>query len=122
MSPEQSFMIVDDDPDLLFLLKKQFEKEGFKAFACLNGKEIINELIGHKTTLLLLDISMGAVSGKKICEMIRADKRVRKIKILMMSGNADIDEIALDCGADGYITKPLDIRKVKEFISEKLSG
>jgi two-component system, OmpR family, phosphate regulon response regulator PhoB len=117
MLAEPSIMIADDDADLLFLLKKQFEKAGFNISVCLNGVGLIKELLKKKIKLVLLDISMGAVSGSNLCKQIRADKRVKDVKIVMMSGNADIEQIATHCGADGFVPKPINIERVREVIS-----
>jgi len=117
MSTEHPIMLVDDDTDLLFLLKKQFEHAGFETSVCLNGKGLIKQLLDKKITLVLLDISMGAVSGKDLCKSIKADERTAAIKILMMSADVDIRQVTIDCGADGFVTKPLDMNKVKQTIA-----
>jgi DNA-binding response OmpR family regulator len=116
MSTEHSIMLVDDDTDLLFLLTKQFERAGFETTACLNGRNLINQLLEKKISVVLLDISMGSVSGKDLCKTIKSDKRTAGIKVLMMSADVDIKQVTSSCGADGFITKPIDMNKAKQAI------
>ena len=112
-----SILLVDDNEDLLFLLQKQMELEGFNVTTCLYGKNFLAQLSKDKPDVVLLDINMGAVTGIELCEIARRNKKTANIPILLMSGNNDIAEITSAAGANGYIRKPLDIEDMKNRIA-----
>ena len=116
MKPK-SIMIADDDEDLLFLLKSQFTSLGYIVNSCLKGKSIIEKLIKEKPNIILLDVNMQGIDGDELCRQIKKDKRFSKIKILIMSGEYDVERISLSCGADGYIRKPLSYSTIQNKIS-----
>lgn len=114
-------LLVDDNEDLLFLLRKQFELAGYEVLVCVNGKNFMKILSKHSPQVVLLDIAMGSVSGSELCQLVRLDKKMAAIKILIMSGNHDIEQVAINCGADGFIKKPLDMDDIKVKIEQVLS-
>ena len=111
-----SVLVVDDNEDLLFLLSRQLEAEGFAVTTCRYGKNFLVQLLKDKPQVVLLDIAMGSVTGIDLCEEVRSNGQTDSIRILLMSGNNDIAQIAQSCRADGYIRKPLDIHDIKSKI------
>ena len=116
MKPK-SIMIADDDEDLLFLLKSQLTSLGYIVNTCYKAKNIMEKLIQEKPDLVLLDINMQDVDGEVICNQVRKDKRLSTIKILVISGQHDVEKISQSCGADGYISKPLSYSIIQKKIS-----
>jgi DNA-binding response OmpR family regulator len=113
----KTIMIVDDDDDLLFLLKTQLVLAGYTVNVCQNGDSLIEKLKLEKPDLVLLDINMLGVDGGKLCSTIKKDKRLAGIKVILVSGNYDIKKISLRCGADGYLTKPVSLPVLENKIS-----
>jgi DNA-binding response OmpR family regulator len=117
----KTIMIADDDEDLLFLLKTQLTSVGYTVNSCSNGNTIIEKLIVEKPNVVLLDINIKEIDGEILCRQIKKDRRFCEIKVLIMSGQYDIERISLSCGADGYIKKPLSYRIVEKKVSDMFS-
>jgi CheY-like chemotaxis protein len=85
-----------------------------------NGKGIKGILDQHKPDLVLLDLHMQGVDGENICKEIKSDPLTTSIPVLLFSANANIETIKEDCGADGFITKPLNAHLLKQAIESYL--
>lgn len=111
-NPKTRVLVVDDDNDLRFLLKRFFEKNDFIYFDLPNTDNILNKINYFKPDLLILDIMLPGIDG------IETLKKIRNIKceipvILLSAKNEPIDKIiGLESGADDYLGKP--------FISHEL--
>jgi two-component system, OmpR family, alkaline phosphatase synthesis response regulator PhoP len=107
-----SVMIVDDDDDLLFVLEFQLKKQGYKVYTNHGGEQLITQLATQPVDVVLLDLSMNMINGRELCMQIKKDKTLSRAKVLIMSGNHDIEKVAGDCGADGFVAKPLSFPEV----------
>ena len=105
-------MIVDDDPELLKTLTESLEKEGYKCISCNNGQDALLNLRKQKFDLVVLDWTMPDFTGIDICRRLRQTSNTTPI--LMLTARDSIDErvVALDAGADDYLTKPFDIKEL----------
>ena len=110
-------MIGDDDEDLLFLLKNQLASAGYIVSVCSNGNSIIKKIIAEKPNIVLLDIHMKGINGDELCRKIKKDKKLSDVKVVIMSGEYNIEKISLACGADSYISKPLSYSGIQNKIS-----
>ncbi|MEC0231661.1 response regulator transcription factor [Paenibacillus alba] len=104
-----NILIADDEPFMLKILKAYFEKETFTTFLAKDGEEALQMFYDHKINLAVLDWMMPKLSGIQVCKEI---KRLSKTKVLLLTAkDEDEDElIALQSGADDYISKPFDPR------------
>lgn len=98
-------LIVDDEKDMLKILKAYFEREGFRVFLAEDGEEALDFFYSTKIDLIVLDWMMPHLSGVSVCKEIKSKSNV---KILMLTAKSeDEDELkALNIGADDYIKKP----------------
>ncbi len=104
-----TILLVDDDKDLLELMRRKLVTEGCEATISQNGEKI-NEIIEAKSPdCILLDIHMDGVNGADICQRLKSQQPTSGIPVLLLSGNDNIDKIAALCNADGYIKKPLNV-------------
>jgi len=109
-------LLVDDEEDLLLLMKFKLQSEGFKVEISQNGKNILDILHQFPPDIILLDIRMKEVDGGTICHLLKTNKSTRHIPIFMFSANDNVNIIAQQCGADGFITKPFEVQKVKDLL------
>jgi DNA-binding response OmpR family regulator len=109
-----SILLIEDDPDLLRLLQRDLELQGFSVITATNGLEGLRAFHQQQPTLCIIDVGLPVMDGRTLCERIR---EVSTVPILMMTGRSvtekDIAQ-ALDMGADEYILKPL---RLVEFIA-----
>ena len=111
-------MIVDDTRDTVEMVEKLLKSEGYNTIIAFNGKEALDKLRsvkdGEKPDLILLDMFMPEMSGREVCETIRADKDpgLKDIKIAFFTV-ANFKEqgkqILNDLKVIDYITKPFDV-------------
>ncbi|MGO4349769.1 response regulator transcription factor [Paenibacillus sp. MCAF9] len=104
-----NILIADDEPFMLKILKAYFEKEAFHTFLAQDGEEALNIFYSNNIHLAVLDWMMPKVNGIEVCKEI---KKQSKTKVLMLTAKGeDEDElIALQSGADEYVSKPFDPR------------
>jgi len=117
-------LIVDDERDIVEMLSLLLEGEGFRVAAALGGQEAIDYLAENKPDFVLLDIMMPVVDGHQVCRYIRSRRELSGLPVYMLTARNDIDNIAMavDEGADGFITKPFDTERLVETIRLRLEG
>ena len=115
-------LIVDDEPDIIEILKFNLENKGYKVFSAENGKEALKLADKHLPNLIILDLMMPIMDGIETCERLRMDKRFNNTLIMFLSARGeDYSQVAaFESGADDYVTKPIKPRilnsKVKALL------
>ena len=102
-------LIVDDEPDILDILKFNLEKEGYEVSVATNGEEAIRITDTIIPDLVILDIMMPKMDGVEVCRILRSKPAFDKTLIAFLTAREeDYSQIAaLDVGGDDYITKPI---------------
>lgn len=119
-------LIVDDEPDILEILKLNLQNEGYKVSTAENGKKALKKVDKINPDLIVLDLMMPIMDGIETCERLRLDSRYKKTLIIFLTARSeDYSQIAaLDVGADDYINKPIKPRvflsKIKSLLRRKL--
>ena len=108
----KKILIVDDDAELLGLLRFNFRKAGFAIGTATNGVEALRKACSLEPDLILLDLMLPELDGFAVCETLRRDAATASIPVLMLT--ALPGEMArltgLACGAADYVTKPFSPR------------
>jgi two-component system phosphate regulon response regulator PhoB len=110
----KKILIVEDEHDLIRLIKYNLEKEGFRVSSVTDGSLVMAELRREEPDLLVLDLMLPGMDGLEICRQVRRHDRYAGIPILMLtarSGEAD-RVVGLELGADDYVTKPFSMREL----------
>jgi two-component system alkaline phosphatase synthesis response regulator PhoP len=102
-------LLVDDEQDILVLLKYNLEKENFLVQTASNGKEGIEVAKEFKPDIIVLDVMMPEMDGIETCLELRQIPDLKNVLITFLTARGeDYSQIAgFDSGADGYITKPI---------------
>ena len=114
-------LVVDDDEDVLFLMKKTLQSEGYDTTISPNGENIMDIITQSPPDMILLDIQMKGIDGGTVCHLIKSNRTTASIPVLMFSANENIASITKECGADGYIRKPFESAKFKEKMEQILN-
>ena len=111
-------MIVDDEPDIVSMLKDYFEINGYRTITAANGQEAI-EKIEKCPDIILLDINMPDIDGMEVCQRIR---RFVSCPILFLTARIeDSDKIkGFGIGADDYIVKPFSVDELGARVAANL--
>src|SRR6056297_2180479 len=104
----ETILIVDDEADILQLIKYNLEKEGYRTICTTSGEHALIEAKRHVPDLIVLDLMLPGVDGIEVCTRIRATETTKTVPILMVTAKSDESDIitGLEVGADDYITKP----------------
>jgi two-component system, OmpR family, alkaline phosphatase synthesis response regulator PhoP len=105
-------LVVDDEADILNLLKYNLEKVGFLVETSGSGEEALKIARSSQPDLILLDLMLPGLDGLDICRLLKNDSRTEKIPIVMLTAKGEEGDIVagLELGADDYITKPFSPR------------
>ncbi|MFQ5951995.1 MAG: response regulator transcription factor [Candidatus Omnitrophota bacterium] len=100
--------IVDDEPDILRILKKRIINAGFNAEGFKDGKSLFKFLKDQKPDLILLDIMMPEMDGFDICKVLKKENEYSSIPIIMLTARDQVVDkvLGLELGADDYMVKP----------------
>lgn len=107
-------LIIEDDKDIVELVRYNLEKEGFQMLACGDGASGLAQIKKSPPDLLVLDLMLPKLSGLEICKEIRRDNRLNRLPILMLTARGDEADrvVGLELGADDYVTKPFSPREL----------
>ena len=113
----QKVLLVDDEQDILELLRYNLEREGLKVFTAPNGRDALKIAKSERPDLIVLDIMMPGMDGVEVCNQLRALPEFKQTLITFLTARGeDYSQIAgFDAGADDYITKPV---RPKVFVSK----
>ncbi|MFW6259385.1 MAG: response regulator transcription factor, partial [Tangfeifania sp.] len=112
MEGNHRILIVDDEKDLCEILQFNLESEGFTIDIAHSGEEALKKPI-EKYDLILLDVMMSGMSGFKVANLLRKDKKL-KTPIIFLTAKGEENDIltGFNVGADDYISKPFSIKEV----------
>ncbi len=107
-------LIVEDDRDLVQLLRFNLEREGFKVSYATDGSLALAELRRFAPDLLILDLMLPGADGLEICRQVRQTSQFSTVPILMLTARAEEADrvVGLEIGADDYVTKPFSLREL----------
>jgi excisionase family DNA binding protein len=116
-SGKRKVLIVDDDEELVELIKEVLEKDGrFEIRSANNGFDAGMLVKEYRPDLIVLDIMLPDINGKEVCQRVRSDKTMDAVKIICISGMVEEDKVAdlRAAGADDFLHKPFEIEKLVE--------
>ncbi|MBI3989736.1 MAG: response regulator transcription factor [candidate division NC10 bacterium] len=107
-------LVVDDEPDIVNLLKYHLEREGFRVVAASDGPGALKVIAEEKPDLVILDLMLPGIDGLEVCRRIRREPDTSHLPILMLTAKGEeVDKIVgLELGADDYVTKPFSPREL----------
>jgi CheY-like chemotaxis protein len=117
-----NILVIDDNPTNLKLVSDLLEFEGYKILKAVDAEEAMVVLADTLPELILMDIALPGMDGLTLTRQLKADERTRHIRIVALTAFAmkGDDQKAFDAGCDGYITKPIDTRKLPGQVADLL--
>ncbi len=107
-------LVVDDEKDIVQLIRYNLEREGFKVEAASDGNEALKKANEVKPDLILLDIMLPGKDGYEVMKSLNQNEKTANIPVIFLTAkSAEFDEVlGLELGADDYIVKPISPRKL----------
>lgn len=118
----KKILVVDDELDILQVVKFRLKKEGYEIIAAHNGQEALDLVKKEKPNLILLDLRLPVIDGYEVCRRLKSDEELKAIPIIFMTASSagKVAEKTKELKADDYIIKPFEpevlLEKVKKFI------
>ena len=118
--PLLGVLVVEDNESLQETLCDTLSDEGFDPVACGTGAEALALAEQSTFAIAIVDQKLPDINGDALCARIRSDPDFEHVKILVISGVAEQDEVdrILACGADDFIKKPFEIDQVITRMAE----
>jgi phosphate regulon transcriptional regulator PhoB len=110
----ERILVVDDEPDLLELVRVNLTQAGFDVETAETGRQALDRLRRAAPDLLILDLMLPDLSGTEVCRHVRSDASLSELPVIMLTAKADeVDRVVgLELGADDYVTKPFSPREL----------
>jgi len=108
----QSVLVVDDEADILELVKYNLGKNGYEVACAASGEDALDMVRKQTPDLIVLDLMLPGVDGLDVCRNLKGDDRTKHVPILMLTARGEESDIVagLEIGADDYLTKPFSPR------------
>lgn len=111
MGNQFKILVVDDEQNILDVVKAYLEKEGFEVITAMDGETALKIFNEEEIHLIVLDLMLPKITGEDVCKRIR---NTSNVPIIMLTAKADEDEKieGISIGADDYLTKPFSVREL----------
>ncbi|MBL7170478.1 MAG: response regulator [Candidatus Omnitrophica bacterium] len=115
---QKKILIIDDDPNIVQVIKDRMEFHGYRVIGAYNGPQGLKKAEDEEPDIILLDIIMPEMHGFEVCKKLKENPKTKKIPIIMITG-CGIEDIARDepdVKAEAYIAKPFESKAVVNII------
>ncbi len=125
---KRTIMVVDDNPDIVEILRITLESNGFNVTCAYSGLELFASLKEQMPDLIFLDIMMPKMDGLQVLRRLKEDPSIPFIPVILLTdkaGDEGVDEdvmVGYKMGADYYLTKPFKLTQVLDGINLVLGG
>jgi len=113
----KKILIVEDDRDILDLLKDVLEKEGFEVTDLNHTESITKSIEKHHVELVILDFLLPGINGGELCHDIKCHPSTASIPVIMLSAFPRVLESLGNYGSDAFIAKPFDVGELVRTVN-----
>lgn len=115
-------MIVDDEPEILYVVSEKLKWEGYDVIPACDGYECLEKIQGEKPDLVLLDIMMPDLDGLEVCRRIKRNPNTRDVKIAVFTAKTSRRdrELSAEYLADAHIDKPISMELLVKTVGKLL--
>jgi len=109
---KKKILVVDDEEDILELVRYNLAREGYKILCASSGEDGLKAAKSEKPDLIVLDLMLPGIDGLDVTRRLKGDPATRRIPIVMLTAKGEESDIVtgLELGAEDYITKPFSPR------------
>lgn len=111
---KETVLVIEDEKNILELVKYNLEKDGYRVLTSLKGDEGLERAKKEKPNLLILDVMLPELSGLEVCKILKQNYNTASIPIIMLTAKGEEADrvLGLELGADDYVTKPFSPREL----------
>lgn len=117
---KKKILLVDDELDILSMLKMRVELSGYEVITCSDGNTAYNLVKSDSPDLVVLDLMLPGMDGYQVCRLLKFDQKYKHIPIIMLTAKSQKEdkEWGAKVGADLYMTKPFEAKEILDKIKE----
>ena len=106
--PKERILVVEDEEDILELVRYNLSREGYHVICVTSGEEVLKKKGSEALDLIVLDLMLPGIDGLEVTKILKNDSKTQDIPIVMLTAKGTEADIVtgLELGADDYITKP----------------
>lgn len=125
---KEKILVIDDEEDILELLKYNLSREGYKVSCAASGEETLKAVRSRIPDLILLDLMLPGIDGLDVARQLKNDAKTKDVPIVILTAKGEEADIVtgLELGADDYVTKPFSPRvllaRVRAVLRRKARG
>jgi len=108
----KKIFIVEDEEDIVELLRHNLAREHFEVSAAADGEKALKAIAREMPSLILLDLMLPGIDGLEVCRILKKDDKTADIPVIMLTAKGEESDIiaGLEIGADDYIAKPFSMK------------
>jgi two-component system phosphate regulon response regulator PhoB len=124
---KENILIVDDEEDVLELVRFNLEKNGFKTETATSGEDALAKAKSKLPDLIILDLMLPGIDGLEVCKKLKSESKTENIPVTMLTAKSEESDIitGLELGAQDYITKPFSpkvlIARVRRILQKTIA-
>ncbi|MDP9077860.1 MAG: response regulator [Bacteroidota bacterium] len=103
---KQKVLVIEDEPIIGEMMSLLLEMDGYGVISLADTGMARRKLHDKEVNLVMLDLNLKGEDGQSMCAYIKGQDDLKHIPVILVSGNSDLEQIKIDCGADDHIAKP----------------
>lgn len=111
-------LVVEDDAPVAQLIAKILQRNGFDSEIVADGQSALVLAREQQPAMILADLTIRGMGGQALCSAIKSVPETRDIPYVVVSGDADVERKARECGADGYMGKPFEFDELVRLVRQ----
>lgn len=113
-----SVLVVDDEPQVVWMLRFSLEAEGYQTLEARDGRAALEEIRRHRPDLVLLDVMMPVMDGWSVLEELQALPEQERPRVVVVSARASLRDRAkaAELGADAFVAKPFNVEDLLDLL------
>ncbi len=125
---KENILIVDDEEDVLELVRYNLEKNGYRTETACTGEEALTKAYARLPDLLILDLMLPGIDGLEVCKKLKSNTKTQSIPVIMLTAKGEEADIVtgLELGAEDYIIKPFSpkvlVARVRRVLHRAVAG
>lgn len=116
----QNILIVDDQPDMLDIMKALLEGEGYAVTALVYVDDIKQAISLYHPDVVILDYLLAGVNGGELCREIKADADIAHVPVILLSAYPRLRDAFGTYGSDAFVAKPFDLQQLVDTVKQQL--
>jgi DNA-binding response OmpR family regulator len=118
----KKIIIYDDDTDLLEVCSLILEAKNFAVVTKDKCTEILSDIMEHSPDVILMDNWIPDIGGVKATRLVKNSGNFSHIPVIFFSANNNVNELAIEAGADYFLQKPFDISELESIVANAAKG